>query len=386
MSTSILCMAVLFAAPGAATPQDSVYSLSSPFAAQPAAPQSVPAAQLSPQPAPPRPGIVFRGQSPGYDENPKTFVEPPPAGTTNGGIVAPGQPADPFIQGGMPQPIAAPSGPPWMNGPRPYRLNQWMHRYDVGFLPKENASRNLGGLEIFEFNAEWEYATPLCYNWIFSFTQQFNLRTWDGPQGSAIAPTTSLPGAAYRFGWDLVLATPGNYPVSAMVAFNPSLDSDFAQSLSSDAWQWDGRGAVFIRQNQWWTWVLGALYWDRVNDRVLPNAGIIYTPDPYWEFRILFPKGRISYYLGQPWGFDTWIYARSEYHVEAYEINLQTTGAREQVELEDWRILLGLRWSNRFISAFWEGGWVFGRDVDYLNGTPGFNVSSGFITRLGLRF
>ncbi|MFQ5731350.1 MAG: hypothetical protein ACE5KM_05270 [Planctomycetaceae bacterium] len=385
MSTSILCMAVVLSAPGAASPQDSVYSLSRPFDAQSPVMRRIAASHTPLGAARDGRGIVFRGQTPGYDEQPpKTYVDPP-GSVPGGGLSTPQQPGDPFLQG-VPRQGFVPQQPYGLNGPQPYRLGQWVQRYDVGFLPEEGADRGLGGLEVFELDAEWEYATPIFYNWIFSFKQQFDLRTWEGPSGSPLAPTTALPGSAYRFGWDLALATPANFPVSAMVAFNPSLNSDFSRSLSSDAWQWDGRGMVFVRQNQYWTWVVGAGFWDRVNDRVVPYAGVIYTPDQFWEFRLLFPKGRISYFLGEPWGFNTWVYVRSEYHVEAYEIELETTGAREQVELADWRILFGFRWDNRIVSAFWEAGWVFGRDVDYRNGTPGFDLSSGFITRLGLRF
>ena len=377
-------MAVVLSAPGASSGQESVYTLSNPFeTARPQVRRRVPARRTLP---PPRIGYVFRGQTPGYDETPpKTYVDPPPSGAPNQGLITPGQPANPFLNGGV-MPPGPPRGRQWLNGPQPYRLGQWVQRYDFGYLPKEGANRGLGGLEIFEFDADWEYAQPIWANWIFSFTQQFALRTWEGPSGSPMFPTTSLPGSAYRFGWDLALATPANYPWSAMIAFNPSLNSDFSSSLSSDAWQWDGRGMIFIRQNDWWTWVLGAGYLDRVNDKVIPYAGVIYTPDQFWEFRLLFPKGRISYFLGNPWGFNTWAYVRSEYHIEAYEIQLETTGRREQVELEDWRILFGFRFDNSLVSCFWEAGWVFGRDVNYLNATPGFDVSSGFITRLGLRF
>ena len=57
----------------------------------------------------------------------------------------------------------------------------------------------------------------------------------------------------------------------------------------------------------------------------------------------------------------------------------------DQVELEDYRILIGLRKSNPIASGFIEGGWVFGRRVDQRFG-PDFSINSGFIGRIGIRF
>ena len=157
------------------------------------------------------------------------------------------------------------------------------------------------------------------------------------------------------------MATPANSAWSTSIAFNPSINSDLEQGLGSNAWNWDGRAMMFFRVAPQWTWVVGAGFWDRVNDRVIPYAGAIWVPDDRWEWRMVLPEPRVSYYIGRPCNLPTWFYARAEYHVEAYEIQLETTGAREKVELEDWRILLGLRFDNGFYSSFVEAGWIFGR-------------------------
>ena len=388
MSTSILCLAVVFAAPSATPEHPSVYALNRPFETR------VRFADPHGQPAR-REGVTVRGQSLGYDEMPGTTIGPvvqgnapqtyvtPPNAVSNGplivpGPVVPGQ-GDPFLPRQSTDPYR-------MNGPQPYQLHRWVSRYDVGFLPKSSARPGLGSLGVFETNAEWEYAAPIFMNWIFSFTQEFNYRAWTGPSTSAVRPTTALPGSVYRLGWDLELATPANYAWSALFAFNPSINSDFDRSLSRNAWNFDARGMLFFRQTPQWTWVLGAGFWDRVKDRVIPYAGFIYVPDPRWEWRILFPESRISYYLGDPYGFKTWLYTRGEFHSEAYEYRQEITGMREQVQLDDWRILIGYRFDNGWVSSFIEAGWVFGRDVDFRSVTPGFRVSSGFIGRFGVRF
>jgi hypothetical protein len=287
----------------------------------------------------------------------------------------------------------APGGSPtsglvsWgINGPEPYHFGL-ASRYDFGFLPKEPTENGLGQLGIFELDAEWKYTTPSVYQNIFSFAQQFGLRAYDGPL-SAPGLTTALPGEVYRIGWDFEYATPvSNYgPWYAQFGFNPSINSDFKGSLSSDAWNLDSRGLLYYRQSPQLTYVLGAAFWDRVDDRVVPYAGFIYTPGDRWEYRLVFPQPSISYYAGSLWGFHEWFYVRGEWHIEAYEIQLETTGQRERVEIEDWRVLIGNRKTNGLFMLFVEAGWVFGRNVSYERGTPGFDVSSGFIVRTGLTY
>jgi hypothetical protein len=386
VNTSLVCLAVLFSAPAAEEARP-VYKLSRPFDA------------------------VIRSQSPGpnngYDkqpmtgttgqpgaEIPQTYVGP---GTVvpNGTMITPQQNfiaappgSDPF----MAQQYGLQNGPGMRygaNGPQPFQTNRWISRYNFGILPKESTEGGLGDFGVLEFDGDWEYAFQTAPGWVFSFASQFGVRGWHGPSSAATHPTTALPGSVFRSGWKFELASTANNgsPLSLSLTFNPSLNTDFEGSPSSNAWNWDGYGMLFYRSTPQWTWVFGAGFWDRVNDRVIPYAGFIWTPDSRLEVRAVLPDPRISYFMGKQWsGYDTWMYLRGEYHVEAYELQLETTGAREKVELEDYRILLGLRFDNGYYSSFIEGGWVLGRNVSFLKGTPGFGVSDGFIGRLGLRF
>ncbi len=78
----------------------------------------------------------------------------------------------------------------------------------------------------------------------------------------------------------------------------------------------------------------------------------------------------------------TWLYLRGEYHVEAYQVQLDypVGDRREKMEIADQRLVLGLRGDIGSVSGFVEAGWVFDRQVDFLHGTPGFDIDSGFIT------
>lgn len=354
---------------------------------------------------------AIRGQSPANGASPGVPYEEPPATTNGGGTTLPYAPS-PYAPGGaapyqspplFQDPFSAPpmlgipglTAPPMTggvygaNGPRPFRFG-WSSYADVAFLPKERTSDApgpLGQFGIFEVNTELRYTAPITYDWVMSVAPQFNLRLWEGPT----AASHGLPGHVFRFGLDMALETPASAGWSAKLVFNPSINSDLQQQLTRQAWNFDGYGMLMYRANPQWLLVGGAGFWDRVKDRVIPYAGVVFTPDDIWEFRILFPEARISAFLGNYCGVSNWIYVTGEYNVESYQIKLldQSMGLtvrREQIEIEDWRILLGLKTEAAGFTSFIEAGWVFGRDVDFANGTAGFDISSGFIARGGFRY
>jgi hypothetical protein len=89
---------------------------------------------------------------------------------------------------------------------------------------------------------------------------------------------------------------------------------------------------------------LGVAFWNRVDNFLIPYAGVVWTPNDYWEFRIMFPKSRISYFLGNWWGSAAWVYCGLEYNVEAYQISLVgPSGQDEKIQIADYRAVVGLR-------------------------------------------
>jgi hypothetical protein len=356
------------------------------------------------------PAVVVRAQGDpfyGGGTTPPTFAPP--------GSVSPITPAnpgtfDPF-SGGVAQPYGAPmTGDPFLggavtpapygynpfgqpaatytfglNGPQPFRYG-WQARYDFGILPSEGTSNpNVGSLSIIEADLEKELNTPFGSGYTASIAPQFNLRFWDGPLGIA-GMDAGLPGEAYRLGLGLKLATPTYGAWQFEAGFNPALATDF-NSVSSDAWLFDGHAVAFFRASPQWMFAVGAAYWDRVDDIVLPYAGVVWTPNDYWEFRLLFPKPRISWFAGAPWGAPTWLYAAGEYHVEAYEVNVDPINQSTRVQFEDWRLVGGARAEFGAVTGFLEAGWVFGRDVNFgASFATDFEINNGFIARAGFRY
>jgi len=319
------------------------------------------------------------------------------------GLVAPGAPVgpggssgpgvyytDPFLGGSPSYPQQSPVGTytnPGIStgavGPQPYRFGG-ATRLDFGFMPAASTTNGLGKFEILETNAALRYTWGVPENYpdvIFAVTPEFNFRGWEGPQ------FLDLPGQVYRFASDFELSTPANNPISFQLGFTPSLGSDLDAGVTSDAFMFDGRGVMFLRVNPELTVALGAAYLDRVQDQIIPYAGVIWTPNDRFEARLMFPKARVSYLVGGYNNFATWAYGSLEYNVEAYQIGLRgPDGKNEQIQVQDYRALLGLRMDDGNVAGFIEAGYVFKRDVDFLHGTPDFGISSGFVTRLGIRY
>lgn len=289
---------------------------------------------------------------------------------------------------------------------QPYRLNSWTGRVSTGVIPKAKTEGRLGSFGISELDVELEYSSPFSPGWIFSFTQLFDARWWDGPADSGVAeipddpltggvdefeaaiPGNGLPSQVFRVGWDLELAMPSQGGYSVQLAFTPSLASDFESGLDSDSWYFDGRGILFYHYPAM-TVALGAGYWDRVKDRVIPYAGIILKPDAIWEWQLMFPQSRISVFMGNFGGTSMWMYTTAEYNVEAYQVAVSRTdgtSVSDRIELEDYRLMLGFRSEALQYSSFIEAGWVFSRSAQFHGATPGFDISDGFIGRAGVSF
>lgn len=338
---------------------------------------------------------ALRGQSPStspYDDQPAldratTENAQVPAQAAPGYIAPPAQAvpfgSDPFLAQppGVYNPLIDPSLAFGAVGPQPYRFG-WTSRYDVGYMPSSSTSDGLGNFTIFEANAALRYATPSpAADVIFAWTPEFNYRSWSGPQ------LIDLPGSVYRFASDFELSTPANQPWSMQLGFTPAIVSDLHAPLNRDGFNFDGRGVLFYRASPEWQFAFGAMYLNRVRDQVIPYAGLIWTPNDRWEFRLMFPKSRISYFLGNVGGAATWIYGGVEYNIEAYQIGLAgPDGSNEKIQIEDFRGVIGLRTDSCGVATFVEAGWVFDRDVAFKHGTPGFDINTGFIGRLGIRF
>jgi hypothetical protein len=270
-----------------------------------------------------------------------------------------------------------------VTGPQPHRFG-WQAKYDMEYLPGADTSNPaMGDFEVLGVDIEKIWTTPAFNNWVFSMAPQFNYRSYNGPVASGSGH--DMPGSVYRLGLGLNLQTPVVYGWSWEFGFTPSLATDFQNSISSDSVLFDGKIVAYWTWDPTLTWVIGAEYWDRVDSLIIPHAGVIYNPGQYWEFQLVFPKPKVSLFLGAPMGIPTWLYARGEYHVEAYQVESALIADGTRTQLSDWRVMGGLKWESGWFSAFAEAGYMFDRKVEFDNG-PSFDVDEGFITRVGFSY
>lgn len=363
---------------------------------------------------------VFRAQSddlvptppdattPTVDLPPATTVDPAttqqlglPAPTTWNAF-SPPITSDPFLEGGTVQPYApaAPMAPGYgpqygapmspypaqgmystfgANGGRPYRFGI-EQRLDSYLIPSADVVGGgaAGSYDELGVNYDLVHTTPFMPGWILRKTAQFRWRSWDGPRGGA-----GLPGSGFRFGEDIELQTPGGGPYTVSLGITPSINTDLNRGMSWDAFQLDGRGTIWWQLDSYWSFGLGAMYWDRVDNRVLPTGGLVYRDD-FWEWRMTFPEAEIRLFLGNESLWSKWIYFRAKYNIEAYE-GVGAGGVQAEFEIEDWQLTAGFQMDAGYYRWFVEGGLILDREIDY-DIAPRIGVDTSYITRIGVRY
>jgi hypothetical protein len=317
---------------------------------------------------------VVRGQSPGG------VYETPPMSAPLGSQY----PSDPFQTGPDPAlPYLNDQGPTLLsgiNGPQPQRLG-FTPMFDATYIVPSTAKKfGAGHLTVQEYDAALRHVSMLGPDWVFTNTLQGGARIWDGPN------FPDLPASVYRAGWDFMLSSPQVGPWSAQFDFNPSINTDLHSAPQREAFNFDGNITAFYRMSPQFMVVLGVQYWDRVDKIILPNAGVVWNPNDRLEMRLLFPKSRISYFLGNINNGAHWLYATGEYHVESYQINMPGMTSQEQVQMRDWRFGIGVRSDHQWYDKYVEVGYVIGRQVDFLRSTPSIDIADGIMARVGVRF
>jgi len=320
---------------------------------------------------------VVRGQGPGgmYDS-------PPPTAPL-GGPYQPYQPQNPFLAGPDPvMPYLTEPGPTiisGINGPQPQRFGYTPY-FDATYITPSTAKfPGQGHLAVQQYDGALKYVSMLGPDWVLSNTAEGGARIWDGPA------KPDLPGSVFRFGWDLLLHSPQYGRWSAQLDFNPSINSDLNASLGREAFNLDANATAFYMVSRQLTLVMGVQYWDRVDNIIIPNAGIVWNPNDRLEVRLLFPKSRISYFIGNHGPAAHWLYATGEYHTEAYQVSMPGS-SHDQIQMTDWRVAVGLRSDHSWYDKYIEVGYVFGRQVEFLNSVPSFNLGDGIMARMGVRF
>lgn len=240
---------------------------------------------------------------------------------------------------------------------------------------------NLG---ITEIETALTVALPLpIREWPLLITPSYNVRFLDGPTG----PTGSdLPPQLHDVYVDFMWLPTFVNRYTLMLAVAPSYFSDFEQSHDK-AFRLTGKALVIYDWSpERLQLVAGVLYLNRDNIRLLPAGGAIWNPTDWARFELLFPKPKLALRLNVGDGYEDWVYTTAEFGGNTWAIE-RSSGASDNVTLADYRLLMGVeRKLNGGAGYRLEGGYVFGRSVEFSSGIGDFDPQNTFILRGGLVF
>jgi len=293
----------------------------------------------------------------------------------------PESPADVFRSPGQTEPPAQISPPVKAESPSEARPGMFQKAiFDATWLGRMGSS----GMGMYDLELKTVLALPApTPDSPLLITPGFAVHYMDGPDDVEMPPR--LYDAYCQFRW-LHRFSP---ELGVDLAVAPGVFSDFEQS-SSEAFRMTGHGAAA------WTWsettkvVFGAGYFNRLDVKVLPIGGLIWTPSEDVSFEMLFPQPRLAwriYWTGQyTWEIQDWVYFAAEFGGGTWAIAREGSEP-DLVDITDYRLIAGFeRKRFRALATRFEIGYVFGRKITYRNGDPEFDPSNTVMVRAGLRY
>ncbi|MBN1851195.1 MAG: hypothetical protein JW829_00665 [Pirellulales bacterium] len=151
--------------------------------------------------------------------------------------------------------------------------------------------------------------------------------------------------------------------------------SDFSH-VTTDSIRYMGRGLGVLSFTPTIKVALGVWYIDRNHIKLLPAGGVIWTPNPDTNFRILFPNPKLAHRFTTVGTAEWWWYFTGEYGGGSWTIRrdknvnpsvLYPGGIEsDNIDYNDMRISFGLEWiGQRGIRGHIEAGYVWDREILY---------------------
>jgi hypothetical protein len=174
-------------------------------------------------------------------------------------------------------------------------------------------------------------------------------------------------------------------------AVTPGLYADDNSFDSSDALRINGRAVGVYAPTIDLKYALGVTYLDGAWSKVIPVAGVIYTPNDDVEYQLVFPTPRVSWRLPQfspiPGRDERWVYVAVEYGNAAWAFQ-QSNGAPDVFASRDYRVILGAE--RRIVSGIshrTEIGYVFHRDIKVASiSGDDISMSNTLLLRVGITY
>ena len=149
-------------------------------------------------------------------------------------------------------------------------------------------------------------------------------------------------------------------------AFNE--DSIRFQTLAVGIWQCSPASAI----------KLGVNYVDRVDVKLLPAFGWLWTPNKQTRWDIFFPNPKLANYWTTVGNQQVWWYVGGEYGGGSWSIDREgfpAKGEDDRLDINDIRAFVGVEWwSLNRMYGFFELGYVFERKLVYYH-VPADSIS-----------
>jgi hypothetical protein len=261
-------------------------------------------------------------------------------------------------------------------------------------------------LGINDINLSATFAFPLFFNTQTAgtpptpllVTPGFAAHYWAGPVSVIPAPpaapfSADLPPQTFDAYLDLGWNPWISQAFGAELNFRTGVYSDF-YSVTSDSLRYMGKGLAVIRLSPRMTIKAGVWYIDRVNIKLLPAGGLVWTPNPNVVFDILFPNPSVAMRLSQTGNTEWWMYARGEYGGGVWTVRRNPDApnfydmSHDLVEYDDIRIAAGVKFETlRHFNGYFEVGFAFSRQLSYYSLMPAnFYPTNTFFLGAGLSY
>jgi hypothetical protein len=174
-------------------------------------------------------------------------------------------------------------------------------------------------------------------------------------------------------------------------AVQPGLYSDDYSFDSSEALRINGRALGVYAPTVDVKWALGVTYLDGGGwAKLVPIAGVIWTPTDDVEYQILFPTPRAAWRLPNsaiPGQDEQWAYMQVEYGNSAWAFQ-QDDGTPDVLASRDFRLIFG--WERKIVGGVFhkvEAGYVFGRDIQVASlGNNDISLDGTVLLRAGISY
>jgi hypothetical protein len=333
---------------------------------------------------------------------PATYAPAPTA--TMDGTIQPAPPWDPYGTAGSGAPGLLPPGPSGPAAPGPYypqampgitvaQVEKFLQcvRFDYHYF----APLGSNPLGINDMELSGTFALPLTYDQRSPLlvTPGFAVHWWQGPNSVAPAPA-DMPAETYDAYLDVAWNPQFNCWFGAELSARVGAYSDF-RGFDAQSVRVTGTALGVVTLNDCFKIKAGVWYLNRVQYKLLPSGGVVWTPNPDVRFDILFPNPKLAQHLTTIGNTEWWWYLSGNYGGGTWtikrgnEAGSPVAGELDQVDYNDIRVALGLE-SKRFgggLATFFEVGVAFDRQLVYSSGSPStYSPSTTMFLRGGLTY